>query len=95
MVSILKLDLYYSGYRNKDRKVYTTFNPKLQQQAEKSIANGFGYEIEERFHDYEYDTDCIDWKFIEFENAAKITNANDQINVTKKLSKLKPNTAIL
>ena len=30
----------YSGYRNKDRKVYTTFNPKLQQQAEKSIANG-------------------------------------------------------
>jgi len=31
-------------------------------------ANGFDYEIEQRFHDYEYDTDCIDWEFIEFEN---------------------------
>ncbi len=30
----------YSGYIAKDRKVYTTFNPKLQQQAEKSIAAG-------------------------------------------------------
>ena len=32
------------------------------------IKNGFNYEIEQRFHDYEYDTECIDWKFIEFEN---------------------------
>lgn len=32
------------------------------------IKNGFDYEIEQRFHDYEYDTDCIDWEFIEFEN---------------------------
>ena len=32
------------------------------------IKNGFDYEIEQRFHDYEYDIDCIDWKFIEFEN---------------------------
>jgi hypothetical protein len=32
------------------------------------IKNGFNYEIEQRFHDYEYDTDCFDWKFIEFEN---------------------------
>ena len=32
------------------------------------IKNGFNYEIEQRFHDYEYDTDCIDWEFIEFEN---------------------------
>ncbi len=31
-------------------------------------ANGFDYDIEERFHDFEYDTDCIDWEFIEFEN---------------------------
>ena len=35
---------------------------------EESIANGFDYEIEERFHKYEYDVECLDWKFIEFEN---------------------------
>jgi hypothetical protein len=35
---------------------------------EPQIKNGFDYEVEERFHDYEYDTDCIDWEFIEFEN---------------------------
>ena len=35
---------------------------------EPQIKNGFDYEIEQRFHDYEYDIDCIDWKFIEFEN---------------------------
>ena len=32
------------------------------------IANGFDYEIEERFHDDEYDLECIDWKFNEIEN---------------------------
>jgi len=32
------------------------------------IKNGFDYEIEQRFHDYEYDTDCYNWEFIEFEN---------------------------
>ena len=32
------------------------------------IYNGFDYEIEQRFHEYEYDTDCFDWKFIEFKN---------------------------
>ena len=31
-------------------------------------SNGFDYEIEERFHDYEYDTECLTWEFIEFEN---------------------------
>jgi hypothetical protein len=35
---------------------------------ESSIANGFDYEVEERFHDYEYDTECLEWEFIEFEN---------------------------
>jgi len=35
---------------------------------EESIANGFDYEIEEQFHKYEYDSECLDWKFIEFEN---------------------------
>ena len=32
------------------------------------IMNGFNYEIEEKFHKYEYDNTCLDWKFIEFEN---------------------------
>ena len=32
------------------------------------IKNGFNYEIEEKFHKYEYDNACLDWKFIEFEN---------------------------
>jgi hypothetical protein len=32
------------------------------------IKNGFNYEIEEKFHDYEYDNTCSDWEFIEFEN---------------------------
>ena len=35
---------------------------------EVEITNGFDYEIEERFHQYEYDTECLDWKFIEIEN---------------------------
>ena len=32
------------------------------------IANGFDYEIEERFHADEYDLKCIDWKFNKIEN---------------------------
>ena len=32
------------------------------------IANGFDYEIEERFHGDEYDLKCIDWKFNEIKN---------------------------
>ena len=32
------------------------------------IANGFDYEIEERFHHYEYDSECLTWEFIEIEN---------------------------
>ena len=32
------------------------------------IANGFDYEIEERFHQYDYDDECLEWKFIEIEN---------------------------
>jgi hypothetical protein len=31
-------------------------------------ANGFDYEIEERFHQYEYDSECLEWDFIEIEN---------------------------
>ena len=32
------------------------------------IHNGFNYEIEEKFHEYEYDSTCLDWEFIKFEN---------------------------
>ena len=32
------------------------------------IANGFDYEIEERFHEYEYDNQCLEWEFIEIKN---------------------------
>ena len=32
------------------------------------IKNGFNYEVEERFHDYEYDTECLNWEFFQFEN---------------------------
>ena len=35
---------------------------------DESITNGFNYEIEERFHSFEYDKVCADWKFIEFKN---------------------------
>ena len=31
-------------------------------------ANGFDYEIEEEFHHYEYDAECLEWEFIEIEN---------------------------
>jgi hypothetical protein len=31
-------------------------------------ANGFDYDIEIEFHHYEYDTECLEWEFIEFEN---------------------------
>ena len=32
------------------------------------IKNGFNYEIEEQFHEYEYDTECLDWEFIKIKN---------------------------
>ena len=32
------------------------------------IKNGFDYAIEEQFHEYEYDNDCFNWKFVQFEN---------------------------
>jgi len=32
------------------------------------IKNGFDYEIEERFHEYEYDANCLEWKFIKIKN---------------------------
>ena len=35
---------------------------------EPEIFNGFDYKIEEDFHKYEYDTKCLEWEFLEFEN---------------------------
>ena len=32
------------------------------------VANAFGYEIEERFHEYESDGNCFNWKFFKIEN---------------------------
>ena len=37
------------------------------------IKNGFDYEIEQRFHEYEYDSDCLTWEFIKFENGHALT----------------------
>ena len=31
-------------------------------------ANGIDYEVEEKFHHYEYDNLCLEWEFIEIEN---------------------------
>ena len=35
---------------------------------EVEIGNGFDYAVEKEFHDYEYDSDCLDWEFVEIEN---------------------------
>ena len=32
------------------------------------IKNGFDYEIEEQFHEYEYDNQCLEWEFIKIKN---------------------------
>ena len=32
------------------------------------IKNGFDYAVEEYFHEYEYDTTCLNWEFVKFEN---------------------------
>jgi len=31
-------------------------------------ANGFDYDVEIEFHHYEYDSECLEWEFIEIEN---------------------------
>ena len=35
---------------------------------ESPMKNGFNYEIEQEFHDYEYDNECKNWEFIEIKN---------------------------
>jgi hypothetical protein len=57
------------------------------------VANGFGYEIEERFHEYEYDAQCLDWEFVEIENGYHLNCypdglVIDDISILKKLKEL-------
>ena len=35
---------------------------------ENPVSNGFDYEIEKQFHDYEYDSECLEWEFVEIDN---------------------------
>ena len=60
---------------------------------EYEIKNGFDYEIEEKFHDYEYDQYCLDWEFIEFENGHALNCYPDgiiynQLDILKELKDL-------
>ena len=43
------------------------------------IMNGFNYEIEEKFHKYEYDNTCLDWEFIEIENGYALNCYPEQL----------------
>ena len=57
------------------------------------VANGFGYEIEERFHEYEYDSECLEWEFVEIENGYHLNCypdglVIDDISILKKLKEL-------
>jgi hypothetical protein len=38
------------------------------QYPDSKIGNGFDYEIEEKFHEYEYDNECLKWEFIKITN---------------------------
>ncbi len=57
------------------------------------VANGFGYEIEERFHEYEYDSECLEWEFVKIENGYHLNCypdglVIDDISILKKLKEL-------
>ena len=43
------------------------------------VSNAFNYEIEERFHKYEYDVLCLDWKFIKIKNGHHLNCYPDEI----------------
>jgi hypothetical protein len=43
------------------------------------IKNGFDYEIETKFHHYEYDAECLDWKFIKIKNGFHLNCYPDSI----------------
>ena len=56
-------------------------------------ANGFDYEIEEKFHHYEYDSECLDWEFIKIPNGYHLNCYPDDIidtnlDILKKMKEL-------
>jgi hypothetical protein len=56
-------------------------------------ANGFDYEIEEQFHNYEYDSECLDWEFIKIPNGHHLNCYPDGIihnnlDILKKMKEL-------
>ena len=60
---------------------------------EPEIANGFDYAIEEKFHKYEYDAECLNWEFIEIKNGFHLNCypdglVIDDITILKKLKEL-------
>ena len=60
---------------------------------ENPMKNGFNYEIEQKFHDYEYDTECSDWKFIEIVNGFHLncypeSIILDNLEILKKMKEL-------
>ena len=60
---------------------------------EPEIANGFDYAIEEKFHKFEYDAECLNWEFIEIENGFHLNCypdglVIDDITILKKLKEL-------
>tara|TARA_B110000438_G_scaffold293941_1_gene334575 strand:- start:166 stop:1116 length:951 start_codon:yes stop_codon:yes gene_type:complete len=58
------------------------------------ISNGFDYEIEERFHEYEYDSKCENWEFIEIKNGYHLncypehTHILENFEILKKMKDL-------
>ena len=58
-----------------------------------SIKNGFGYDVEEEFHHYEYETQCLEWKFLEIENGFHLNCYPDgtihkNLNILQKMKEL-------
>jgi len=52
---------------------------------ENPVENGFDYEIEQKFHDYEYDAECLEWEFIEITNGVHL-NCYPDVSVQKLLN---------
>ena len=60
---------------------------------ENPMKNGFNYEIEQKLHDYEYDTECSNWKFIEIVNGFHLncypeSIILDNLKILKKMKEL-------
>ena len=43
------------------------------------VLNAFNYDIEEKFHQYEYDLECLNWEFIKIKNGYHINCYPDEI----------------